>query len=344
MKLIDFQRTIKYFDIDKGAISVVHMADNVKRYELQYGGLKFSFVDDGKNNDVLVSGDIANFKYVGNDNIFGISPNNGGIIHIQTREGFLLALITASHNSNKKGVGNYEEINAKIIGEILAEVDPFVSYDYILRVASNGINFTDQALRDNLESFGKAVNPFAGMTADMVDTTQLPLNVGVNGGKDERGIWLDITDLNSKNSTRYTNGPGGFSYRLNYITPDKSERFELIHNYASKTNSEKIIIRKWLGKKTEKSVIKRGISKNNNDIFRTETKWTYSINNELEYDINANSIAVSKIEPESGKWEKKPLPYVLPEDLERIYGALNNATQMANEITSPLNPNHSRRR
>ena len=82
------------------------------------------------------------------------------------------------------------------------------------------------------------VNPFEGKTADMIDATNLPLNVGISGGsykdKDEKivGTWLDITDLNSKNSTRYTCSEAGFSYRLNYITPDKSERFEIIYNYS----------------------------------------------------------------------------------------------------------------
>ena len=237
MRLDDFQRTIKYFNFDKGALSAVYLPDNVKRYELKFGGVKFSFVADGKNNNVIVSGDMPDFKYLPSDNIYGIDKRDNGIIHIQTREGLLLALISASHNKEKES-GSYSEINAKIIGEILAEVDPFISYEGLLRVAGNGINYNDQDLRGSLEAFAKAVNPFEGKTADMIDATNLPLNVGISGGsykdKDEKivGTWLDITDLNSKNSTRYTCSEAGFSYRLNYITPDKSERFEIIYNYS----------------------------------------------------------------------------------------------------------------
>lgn len=318
MKLIDFQRTIKYFDIDKGAISVVHMADNVKRYELKYGGLKFSFVDDGKNNDVLVSGDIANFKYVGNDNIFGISPNNGGIIHIQTREGFLLALINASHNSNKKGVGNYEEINAKIIGEILAETEPFVRNIDVLSTFAGYINFDNVELRRILGDFDNAVNPFAGMTADMVDATKFPLNLGITGGKDKGGAWLEIFDLKTKSSTKYTNGLGGFSYRLNYITPDKSNRLEVIHNYSNRSNNERVVIRGWEGKKQS-------------------FEW--------DYDITSRKLVTIKVNPFTEKAEKTSDPIILPNDLQKICGLLENqATMAANEITSPLNANHSRRR
>lgn len=318
MKLIDFQRTIKYFDIDKGAISVVHMADNVKRYELQYGGLKFSFVDDGKNNDVLVSGDIANFKYVGNDNIFGISPNNGGIIHIQTREGFLLALITTSHNSNKKGVGNYEEINAKIIGEILAEAEPFVRNIDVLSTFAGYINFDNVELRRILEDFDNAVNPFSNIPANMVDATKFPLNLGITGGKDKGGAWLEIIDLKTKSSTKYTNGAGGFSYRLNYITPDKSNRLEVIHNYSNRSNNERIVIRGWEGKKQS-------------------FEW--------DYDISSRKLVTIKVNPFTEKAEKTSDPIILPNDLQKICGLLENqATMAANEITGPLNPNHSRRR
>lgn len=326
MKLIDFQRTIKYFDIDKGAISVVHMADNVKRYELKYGGLKFSFVDDGKNNDVLVSGDIANFKYVGNDNIFGISPNNGGIIHIQTREGFLLALITASHNSNKKGVGNYEEINAKIIGEILAEAEPFVRNDDTLSTFAGFINFDNVELRRILGDFDNAVNPFAGMTADMVDASKYPLNVGINGGKDKSGTWLEIFDLKTKSSTKYTNGPGGFSYRLNYIAPDKHNRLEVIHNFSIVSNDKGVVI------SVNERVVIRGWE---------EKKQSF----EWDYDITSRKLVTIKVNPFTEKAEKTSDPIILPNDLQKICGLLENqATMVANEITGPLNPNHSRRR
>lgn len=318
MKLIDFQRTIKYFGIDKGAISVVYMADNVRRYELKFGGVKFSFVADGKNNDVLVSGDIANFKYVGNDNIFGISPNNGGIIHIQTREGFLLALITASHNGNKKGVGNYEEINAKIIGEILAETEPFVRNVDVLSTFAGFINFDNVELRRILEDFDNAVNPFSNIPANMVDATKFPLNLGITGGKDKGGAWLEIIDLKTKSSTKYTNGAGGFSYRLNYITPDKSNRLEVIHNYSNRSNNERIVIRGWEGKKQS-------------------FEW--------DYDITSRKLVTIKVNPFTEKAEKTSDPIILPNDLQKICGLLENqATMVANEITSPLNPNHSRRR
>ena len=346
MRLIDFQRTIKYFNIDKRDLSVVCMADNVKRYEFEFGGVKFSFVANGKDNNVIVSGDIPYFKYLPSNNIFGIDKRDNEFIHIQTREGLLLALISVSHNTKKES-GSYSEINAKIIGEILAEVDPFSSYEGLLEKAGNGINCNDQDLRDSLEAFAKAVNPFEGKTADMIDATNLPLNVGISGGsykdKDEKivGTWLDITDLNSKNSTRYTCSEAGFSYRLNYITPDKSERFEIIYNYSSQSRSEKVVIRKWIGKKTERDVIRKGSKQEISDYFKTETKWEYLLDSELIYDVTNNSIKMLPVKLNSD--ENSPSSVSL-EDLQRIYGALNQASTLANEITSPELPKNTRGR
>ena len=351
MRLDDFQRTIKYFNFDKGALSVVYMPNNVKRYELKFGGVKFSFVADGKDNNVIVSGDMPDFNYLPSNNIFGIDKRENGIVHIQTREGLLLALISASHNKEKES-GSYSEINAKIIGEILAEVTPFISYDGLLKIAGNGINYNDQDLRDSLEAFAKAVNPFEGKTADMIDATNLPLNIGISGGshkdKDEKviGTWLDITDLKSKNSTRYTCSKDGFSYRVNYITPDKSKRKEIIYNYSSKSRSEKVVIREWIGKKIEKVVIRRGNKQNISDYFGNEVKWEYLLDSELNYDVTNNSVKnlPKKSKTDKSETDENSYSSASLNDLQGIYEALNQASTLANEITSPVLPKTTRGR
>lgn len=350
MRLIDFKRVLKHFDIEKGSLSAVYMTDNVKRYELKFGGHKYSFVDDGKNNDVLLSRDIGDFEYLNNNNSSNKNSNKGVIAHLSTRKALLLSLLAASRNNSKKYVGSYEGISASIIGEILAEVNPFISYEGLLRVAGNGINYTDQDLRDKLESFAKAVNPFAGKSADMIDASIYPPSIEISGGsykdKDEKivGTWLDITDLNSKNSTRYTCSEAGFSYRLNYITPDKSERFEIIYNYSSQSRSEKVVIRKWIGKKTEKDVIRKGSKQDLSDYFKTEIKWEYLLDSELIYNITDGSLVRTETNPLTSKPEKTTYPYILPDDLQGIYGDLNQAATFANEITSPVLPKNTRGR
>ena len=251
MYFVDFKRTVNKFNIDKSLIAATELKNDLGRksykvYSLVYGGLKFNYLDDGKNNDVIVSGDINSFKYIGSNNMYGISVGNNGLCRISTREGLLLALIAASREDKEKGVGTYEQINASITGEILAEVDPFISNLNVLSSHGAGyIRFDDANIREALKGFDEAVNPYSNMFPSAVDATKYPINLSVNGFKDDRGSTLTITDLRTKSSTQHTLGPDGFSYRLNSVVPSENRRLEVIHNYSEKSRIERVVIRGW---------------------------------------------------------------------------------------------------
>lgn len=295
MYFVDFMRTVNKFNIDKSLIVVTELKSDVWRdpykvYSFVYGGLKFNYLDDGKNNDVIVSGDINSFEYIGSNNMYGIKVGNNGLCRISTREGFLFALIAASREDKEKGIGTYEQINASIIGDILAEVDPFVSNLNVLSNYGAGyIRFDDANIRGALKHFDEAVNPYSNMFPSAVDATKYPINLSINGSKDNRGTRLTIMDLKTKSSTQYILGPDGFSYRLNSIVPSENRRLEIIHDYSEKYGIERIIIRGWDKKNKVLDVIYDVANKKFGRLIDNKAHYNYTdaTEGEIEFIISA---------------------------------------------------------
>ena len=251
MYFVDYERTIKKFLSPKTMFSATEFMrdkgrESYKRYSFEYMGLVFEYFNEGKNNDVIVRGDIPNFKHLSLNNMYGITFDKSGLCHISTREGLLLALIALSREDKEKGIGTYEQINASIIGGILAETEPFVSNTEVKdRFGLGNFRFDDLQIRNALDIFDDAVNPYSRMSPSVVDATNYPPNLSINGSKNNTSSTITIMDLKTKSSTNYTIGSAGFTYRLNSIIPSENRRLEVTHDYKKKTGIELVIIRYW---------------------------------------------------------------------------------------------------
>lgn len=251
MYFVDYERTIKKFLSPKTTFSATEFMrdkgrESYKRYSFEYMGLVFEYFNDGKNNDVIVRGDTPNFKHLSSNNMYGITFDKNDLCHISTREGLLLALIALSREDKEKGIGTFEQINASIIGGILAETEPFVSNTEVKdRFGLGNFRFDDLQIRNALDIFDDAVNPYSRMSPSVVDATNYPPNLSINGSKNNTSSTITIMDLKTKGSTNYTLGSAGFTYRLNSIIPSENRRLEVIHNYSKHSGIERVVIRGW---------------------------------------------------------------------------------------------------
>ena len=68
------------------------------------------------------------------------------------------------------------------------------------------------------------------------------------------------------------------------------------------------------------------------------------MDSELNYDVSKGEFVRTVTNPLTSKRESTTYPFILPDDLQGIYGALNQASTLANEITSPVLPKTTRGR
>lgn len=233
MNLLDFKKVASEFG--NGTMYMTPVTGGMGKhtiYSFKFGNVIVSF--NGIKDAIVRCG---NFKYVDSTNMYGIKNEGKDVLKISTREGLVTVLSSLAHEQGIE-IGTAYDVNNKIVNDILAEVNPFESVD---RDAISVGEF-DSAIK----GFDDAVNPYNGKTIDDVDVSKYPLNLSITGGKrqgKDNEVVLEVKDLRTNNSVRYTKGDMGVSYRLNCTLEDGTTRLETIHN--SSNHSERIIIRVW---------------------------------------------------------------------------------------------------
>ena len=183
--------------------------------------------------------------------------------HIDTKEGLLILLSEIKDYYLRKGnlpeteVKKYDEIITKVSSEILKKVNPSISaYDWMQYDEENKDNYNSsverdsktklgQMFRDAILDFDKAVNPFTSDDVELDEIGNYLKRVKINAnsyssvdGKYRKGCChLEISDLNTGNSTTYYRSPDGFSFQLMYKLGD-NQYLNVLHYFSTSGNYE----------------------------------------------------------------------------------------------------------
>lgn len=240
MNRLEFNKVIKAMDINNvvtvtkgrfGTVEVVHLWEDVY---ISFSGSYYTIVK-GRIPYELV--DIIYQKYPKNPysiRIVNDSSNHAGLyvdaFQVDTKEGLVVLLSEiADYNTKKNGgavttVNRVEELMTIINSDMLNDVKSFIS-----TCVNNGRrkNLSNTQFERDLflaiEMFDRTVNPFQDESIKLNDVEDYIKKISISADIDtvnHQFAKIFITDLSTKNETRFQFGNEGFSYQLCYHVDD----------------------------------------------------------------------------------------------------------------------------
>lgn len=261
MNRLEFNKVIKAMDINNvvtirkgkfGSVESVHCWEDVY---INFGGSYYANVNGRIPLDIVKS---IYYKYPKNPYSIRISSEQGvsnGLfvdsLQVDTKEGLVVLLSEiADYNANKKGkpaifADKFDELMTTINLEMLGEVKNFISskarsFD-ILNVRNIGDATFAHELSVALDIFDRTVNPFQDNSIVFREVDEYLKNISIGADvdmDDHQTVKIFITDLATRNETRFQCGCNSFSYQVRYQDLD-GQQFSFLHYYDG---DEEIIV------------------------------------------------------------------------------------------------------
>ena len=180
--------------------------------------------------------------------------------HIEKQEGLLIFLAEMQNyilrNKSLPEIENFDDMIVVVNYNILQKVNPTISaFDWMQGDTNKDLynnslkrDASDETIRkyrDALQEFDKAINPFINLSLNTQLVKEYMNVVSISSelytpltSKDrENCCRLELTDLNTRNSTVYYRNPDGFAFKLKYKMDDGSV-FKVSHYFSSNGRDE----------------------------------------------------------------------------------------------------------